>query len=270
VTTNRTVDINGYTVETKFATNGSGRSQWAFASRNGRSLFIKRFLMPTYPADGTRDSATNRAKRARCEAFEARHQAVDQVLAEPGPLSDHLVVAEDFFRWGAHYYKVTRRVDGVPVAEVCDAWLSPDAVLQIATGIAAGLAFLHGRNLVHGDISPDNVLVTRLQDGRLVSTVIDIDECFATGSPPPPAEHSAHLAYLAPETARYLTGDGPASEVTTKADVYSMGLILAELVERLGPHSVHPDRRLVETLLAPDPRDRPEARHILYFSCKAR
>jgi serine/threonine protein kinase len=263
------MDINGYTVETKFATDGAGRSQWAFATRDGRSLFIKRFLMPTCPVDGTRDSAVNRAKRARCEAFEARHQAVNQMLVESGPPSDHLVVAEDFFRWGTHYYKVTRRVDGVPVAAVCDAWLSPNAVLQIAVGVAAGLAFLHNRNLVHGDISPDNVLVTRRHDGRLVSTVIDIDECFPTGSPPPPTEHSAHLAYLAPETARYLSGDGPAGEVTTKADIYSMGLILAELVERLGLQSVHPDRRLVETLLAPDPCDRPEARHVQCFSRKA-
>lgn len=260
---NRAVDIHRYAVETLFTTEGAGRSQWAFASRDGRSLFIKRFLMPTYPADDTQDSAVYRAKRARCEAFEARHQAVDQVLNGLDRLSDHLVVTEDFFRWGAHYYKVTRRVAGVPIAAVCDAWLSPDAILQIATGIAAGLAILHSRGLVHGDISPENVLVTRCPDGRLVSTVIDIDECFPVGSPPAPAEHSAHLAYLAPETARYLTGTGSAADVTTKADMYSTGLILAELLDRLDPHFAHPDRRLVDALLALNPHDRPEARHML-------
>ena len=38
------------------------------------------------------------------------------------------------------------RVAGVPIAGAPgDAWLSPDAILQIATGIAAGLAILHSR-----------------------------------------------------------------------------------------------------------------------------
>ena len=40
-----------------------------------------------------------------------------------------------------------------------------EAILSFLSGVAAGLAELHSRNLVHGDLNPNNILLNVLDDG---------------------------------------------------------------------------------------------------------
>src|ERR1039457_3012448 len=103
--------INGYVLTTD-AQNGGGQCEWAFAKKGGEAFFIKRFLRPTYPVEGSPGSEKTKAeKRARSEEFERQQRQVRRKLAEISGEGGNLVITREFFREGAHFYKVTLKVD---------------------------------------------------------------------------------------------------------------------------------------------------------------
>jgi serine/threonine protein kinase len=95
---------------------------------------------------------------------------------------------------------------------------------RIFAEVAAGLAHMHERGLVHRDVKPANVMVR--PDGRAV--ILDLGLSFAPGEPLPedPAIAGGKgyvvgtMDYLAPEQAIHATEVGPA------ADIYSLGCSL--------------------------------------------
>ena len=46
--------------------------------------------------------------------------------------------------------------------------------LEIATQVAAGLAAIHGQNLVHRDIKPTNIMVRLKEEGDVTAKIIDL------------------------------------------------------------------------------------------------
>ena len=93
------------------------------------------------------------------------------------------------------------------------------ATARIAAGLAAALAYVHGRGIVHRDIKPANVLldgegVAHLADfgiARLLDTTGMTATGLTLGTP----------AYLAPEQVQ-------GAEIGPEADVYALGLVLLE------------------------------------------
>ena len=87
-------------------------------------------------------------------------------------------------------------------------------------GILEGLSYLHGRDIVHGDLSPRNIMVGKNGEVKIldfgVSRILqDARGEKALGGKP---------AYRAPETAR----DGI---INASSDIYSLGVILREMLE---------------------------------------
>lgn len=219
--------INGYQVTTAFTTVGGGQCQWAFAERAGVPLFIKRFLSPRYPVEGSPgSSATKAAKRERCLAFEQHHRFVIDALQHRCAAGGNLVIARDFFREGTSYYKVTDRVDIACLSPDDIARLPFDQHLLLLKTITHSLSILHEAQLVHCDLRPDNVLVKRASTGDYIAKLIDLDSCYFTESPPPSDEVAADPIYLAPEMSRYTarTAIDPRL-LTIKADIFSLGLL---------------------------------------------
>ena len=94
----------------------------------------------------------------------------------------------------------------------------------------------HQKGIVHRDLKPSNVLVT-VQDGRPVAKIIDFgiakaiekpltDQTFATGL----GQFVGTPAYMSPEQLG-LTGQ----DVDTRADIYSLGVLLYELLAGARP-----------------------------------
>jgi formylglycine-generating enzyme required for sulfatase activity len=145
-------------------------------------------------------------------------------------------------------YFVTELVHGVSLAELNKpmAWQS---ALDIAIGLARGLAAAHRRNVVHCDLKPSNVMI----DPEGVAKIIDfgLARIAADGS------SGGHAPvgtpdYMAPEVWR---GEVPGR----RADVYSLGAVLFELVTGAPPFAdVDPVelRHRVTTSEAPVLRDR--------------
>ncbi|HET7151169.1 MAG TPA: serine/threonine-protein kinase [Candidatus Acidoferrum sp.] len=112
-------------------------------------------------------------------------------------------------------------VDGEDLASVVRriGRLSPDKATEIARQICAGLAAAHERGVIHRDLKPANVMLDgagkiRITDFGLAGIAADMrGEDARAGTP----------AYMAPEQ---LSG----KEVTAKSDIYSLGLILYEIL----------------------------------------
>src|SRR5215469_5901042 len=112
-------------------------------------------------------------------------------------------------------------VDGEDLASVVRriGRLSPDKATEIARQICAGLAAAHDRGVIHRDLKPANVMLDgtgkiRITDFGLAGVAAGIKGEEARAGTP---------AYMAPEQ---LAGQ----EVTPKSDIYSLGLILYEIL----------------------------------------
>src|SRR6266851_1346589 len=112
-------------------------------------------------------------------------------------------------------------VDGEDLASVVRriGRLSPDKATEVARQICAGLAAAHERGVIHRDLKPANVILDgagkiRLTDFGLAGIAASIKGADVRAGTP---------AYMAPEQ---LAG----REVGTKSDIYSLGLILYEIL----------------------------------------
>ena len=221
--------INGYTILEDFRVVGAGLSKWTFAAKDGHEYFIKEFLSPTWPDEHAPGSAqTKMRKRQRCAAFERHHRRIQEALTAVSGRGGNLIVTLDFFRWGAKYYKVTEKVEVAGLTPADVAVLPFQDQLVLLKTVAHSLRILHDRGIVHGDLKPGNVLIKRTELGY-TTKLIDFDNAYLAGEPPPPDEIVGTMSYYAPELVGYIQETGTAaSQLTQKADIFTLGLIYAE------------------------------------------
>jgi len=123
-------------------------------------------------------------------------------------------------------------VAGVPVTEYCDRnRLGTRDRLDLFIQICDGVQHAHHKGVIHRDIKPSNVLV-KVQDSKPVPKIIDFGISKATSQRL--TEHSVFTAmgefigtpeYMSPEQAD-LTG----LDIDTRTDVYSLGVVLYEML----------------------------------------
>src|SRR5690348_1326772 len=112
-------------------------------------------------------------------------------------------------------------VDGEDLASVVRriGRLSPDKATEIARQICAGLAAAHERGVIHRDLKPANIML----DGAGKIRITDFGLAGIAASIQGEEARAGTPAYMAPEQ---LAG----KQVTTKSDIYSLGLILYEIL----------------------------------------
>ncbi|EUC58803.1 kinase [Rhizoctonia solani AG-3 Rhs1AP] len=109
--------------------------------------------------------------------------------------------------------------------------LSAEEIRSLFGDVVAGLAFLHESSFLHLDLKPGNVLLT-LDEGQLIPRAMLSDFGTAQDALQSTRERSGNtgtLEYSAPESLRH-NQDGSLRQITSKSDVWSLGMILHKLI----------------------------------------
>ena len=161
----------------------------------------------------------------------ARFEAERQALA----LMDHVNIARVLdagtTEAGRPYF-VMELVHGVPITKYCDDnHLTPRERLELFVPVCQAIQHAHQKGIIHRDIKPSNVMVT-LYDGKPVPKVIDFGVAKATEQKLTERTLFTQygtmvgtLEYMSPEQAEM-----SALGVDTRSDIYSLGVLLYELL----------------------------------------
>src|SRR5262249_9871049 len=138
---------------------------------------------------------------------------------------------------GGRPYFVMDLVKGLPITEFCDQnQFTPRERLELFLHVCQAVQHAHQKGIIHRDLKPSNVLVT-LHDGRALVKVIDFgiakavgqqltDKTLFTGF----AQMVGTPLYMSPEQAALSNVD-----VDTRSDIYSLGVLLYELLTGTTP-----------------------------------
>jgi eukaryotic-like serine/threonine-protein kinase len=132
---------------------------------------------------------------------------------------------------------VMELVNGLALTKFCDeARLTPRERLELFVPICQAVQHAHQKGIVHRDLKPANILVTII-DGTPIPKVIDFGVAKATGGKLTDESMSTQFGaiigtfeYMSPEQAGFSGVD-----IDTRADIYSLGVILYELLTGLRP-----------------------------------
>lgn len=236
--------LGPYLVLAPLGAGGMGEVYRALDTRLDREVAIK--VLPAEVAD----------QPDRVQRFEREARAVGS-LNHPNVMAIY-----DVGRWENHSYLVTELLEGHSLADLMrESTPSPRRTVDLALQVARGLGAVHARGLVHRDLKPDNVFVTRegrvkLLDFGLAKAVPMMDPDLLDGDSPTlpgrPAELTeagmvlGTVAYMSPEQVRGLPADA-------RSDIFSFGAMLYEILSGRKPFEGPSIVETMNAILKEDP-----------------
>ena len=211
----------------------------------------------------TKDVCVKRIRRERLSRRGAVDRFVEEARVSMSLAHGNIVPVFDFGRAGGEYFLAMEWIDGadlkVLLADARDRGepIGPLVVAHVGAEVARALAYAHDRPhpVIHRDVKPANVLVSRAGDVKLADFGLATIVGSADGS------HGGTAGYMAPE----VRGEGGAG---ARSDLYSLGITLCEMLT--GERSIdalrvvdRPEtaelRNVIEQLTSEDPGARPES-----------
>ena len=138
------------------------------------------------------------------------------------------------------YYMVWEYIDGTNIQK----WIAqngpvpPRLAVEISIQALQGLDHLHSMGLIHRDISPENIMLSQDQKGKLLVKVIDfgIAKSLAEGETGHGLTQTGmflgKLKYASPEQAGFLK---EGEHLDPRSDLYSFGIVLYEMLAGRAP-----------------------------------
>ncbi len=200
---------------------GSGGMGRVFRARRVEGAFEQEVAIKCFDIRYASDNARERFESERRILAALEHPGIAHVI-DGGTTDD-----------GAAYL-VMELVRGQRITDYCtDQGLSLEARLRLFQRVCSAIQFAHQQGVVHRDLKPGNILVTRDGDPRLIDFGIAkvLDPAFVREALPE-TRTSAQLMtpeYASPEQVR-------GEQVGIGSDIYSMGILLYELLVGTRPY----------------------------------
>lgn len=227
--------LHGYTLdETQWKAKGGG-GQCNVATKGGKEFFVKRLTKPRYPESDKFTGAFRQQKIEECDTWLRRRKEI--VKALPGNGTGTLIKPIEYFRDGPCFYEIANMVDvtSIPFDQIWKESKLDKARIMLT--VAMSLADVHKVGVVHGDLDPGNILISRAAGGNLVTKLIDFTDSFFEQDPPD--DIMSKDFWWSPEVALY----SKASEqkpnpyrqyISCKADVFSLGIVFHQYCSKGG------------------------------------
>ena len=135
----------------------------------------------------------------------------------------NIVTVHDFGQTGEFYYLLMEFVDGVNLRQAMSAGrFTPEQALAIVPPVCEALHYAHAHGIVHRDIKPENLLLDK--DCRVKIADFGIAKMLGANASETVSQPVGTPRYMAPEQA------GSELRVDHRADIYSLGVVLYELL----------------------------------------
>jgi len=233
--------LGPYEIVSPLGAGGMGEVYRARDTRLGREVAVK--VLPAH-----------RAQDADALARLEREAQAVAALSHPNILAIHDLGTDQ-----GVFFVVTELLEGETLRNrLASSALPWRKAVEIGAAIADGLAGAHLKGVVHRDLKPDNIFITR--DGRvkildfglarLAPVISQQDQTSAPTTPPQtePGILMGTVGYMSPEQARGLPAD-------TRSDVFSLGCVLYEMLAGRRAFSRPTAPETLTAILNEDPPD---------------
>ncbi|MBN1798565.1 MAG: serine/threonine protein kinase [Spirochaetales bacterium] len=145
---------------------------------------------------------------------------------------ENIISVYDHFKHGKSYFIVMEHIDGISLEDLIDKKkkIPPLAAALIFREICRGLQYAHHKGVIHRDIKPDNVLISKNGDVKLFDFGIAMVEAEADKELTKTGVVMGTPSYMSPEQIK------DAKHVDKRTDIYSMGIMLYQMVTGKKPY----------------------------------